>query len=218
MRKVEPENGPAAILETLRAEIGRGELLPGAALKQEPLAARFGVSHVPVREALNQLVSQGLASARRNSGTFVSALTAAQAIELSEYRGLLEGHLVLLATPNLSRADLAAAAALLDRLDVARRIDDIVDLNAAFHALLYAKANRPLFVAYTDAARLNLGRYLFLTWKEGGNFIRSQSEHRKLLSLCAAGKSEAAAELTRVHLRRTGEFIAGIIGAQRPQP
>lgn len=203
--------GPVAILDVLRAEIGRAQLEPGAPLKQEQLAQRFGVSHVPVREALNQLVSQGLASTRRNSGTFVSALTAEQALELSEYRSLLESHLMLLATPNLSRADLAAAGALLDRLDKSRRVDEIVELNAAFHALLYAKAGRPLFMQFVDAARINLGRYIFLTWDEAGNHVRSQSEHRRLLAFCAAGKSEAAAKLTREHLMKTGELIAQII-------
>ena len=65
-------------------------------------------------------------------------------------------------TDRLPPAALAEASALLDRFDHARRIDDIVSLKAAFQGLVYSKAGRPLFVQYVEAARLNLGRYLFM--------------------------------------------------------
>ncbi|HEY4250717.1 MAG TPA: GntR family transcriptional regulator [Roseomonas sp.] len=201
----------AAVHEALRADIGRGRLRPGAPLRQDHIAAQLGVSHVPVREALTLLVCEGLAASRLHRGTTVSALSEAEALELAEYRGLLEGQLTRLAVPNLSRADLARAEAALDALERATELDQIVALNAGFHAILHARAERPFFLRAVDTARLNLGRYLRLTWEQDGNAERSQAEHRQLLAFCAAGEAEAAAALMTAHVRATGQRVAAII-------
>jgi DNA-binding GntR family transcriptional regulator len=202
------------ILDDLRQRIGRGELAPGAPLRQDHIAERFGVSHVPVREALNHLVSEGLATSRLHCGTVVLALSEADALELAEYRGLLEAQLIRLAVPNLSRNDLARAEAIVADLDAATELDQIVERNAAFHATLYAKAERPFFMRAVEAARLNLGRYLRGTWLEPGGFARSQAEHRQLLTLCAAGDGDGASALVMAHLQTTGQLVASIIRAE----
>lgn len=197
--------------ETLREQIGRGELKPGEALRQDHLAAALGVSHVPVREALTMLAADGLAVSRVNRGTVVAALTVEDALELADFRALLEGRMMALAIPNLSRADLARARAALDALEAATDLADIVTRNAAFHAMLYAKAERPYFQRAVATARLNLGRYLFLTWQKVGNAQRSHEEHRELLRLCGAGDDAGAVALVQAHNRATGEQIATII-------
>lgn len=197
--------------EMLREQIGRGELKPGEALRQDHLAAALGVSHVPVREALTMLAADGLALSRVNRGTVVASLTERDALELADFRALLEGRLMALAMPNLSRADLARAEASLDALEVATDLADVVARNAAFHAMLYAKAERPYFQRAVATARLNLGRYLFLSWRTQGNAQRSHDEHRELLRLCAAGDDAGAVALVQAHNRETGERIAQII-------
>lgn len=201
--------------EVLREQIGRGELKPGEALRQDHLAAALGVSHVPVREALTMLASDGLAVSRVNRGTVVAALTEDDALELADFRALLEGRLMALAMPNLSRADLARAWAALEALEAATDLADIVMRNAAFHTMLYAKAERPYFERAVATARLNLGRYLFLTWRKAGNAQRSHEEHRALLRLCEAGDDAGAVALVQAHNRATGEQIATIIREAR---
>lgn len=197
--------------EALREQIGRSELKPGEALRQDHLAAALGVSHVPVREALTMLASDGLATSRTNRGTVVTALTEDDALELADFRALLEGRLMALAMPNLSRADLARARAALEALEAATELTDIVTRNAAFHGMLYAKAERPYFQRAVATARLNLGRYLFLTWQKQDNATRSHNEHRELLRLCEAGDDAGAVALVQAHNRATGEQIARII-------
>ncbi|WP_374625930.1 GntR family transcriptional regulator [Pandoraea sp.] len=201
--------------EVLREQIGRGELKPGEALRQDHLAAALGVSHVPVREALTMLASDGLAVSRVNRGTVVAALTEDDALELADFRALLEGRLMALAMPNLSRADLARAWAALEALEAATDLADIVMRNAAFHTMLYAKAERPYFERAVATARLNLGRYLFLTWRKADNAQRSHEEHRALLRLCEAGDDAGAVALVQAHNRATGEQIATIIREAR---
>lgn len=211
MNEASEHVGVKSVYEVLRSEIAMATLGPGAALKQDHLAARFGVSHVPIREALSRLVAEGLASSRPHKGTSVSSLSTAAATELVELRWLLEGRLIELAVPNLSRADIARASELLDQLDRAVDVEDVARLNHAFHTQLYAKADRPVLLQSVEAARLNLGRYLYLPWRSKGNVDRSEAEHRKLLKLCLAGDAARAKALVIEHVVGTGRLIVAII-------
>lgn len=212
MKQGNSQVGAGSVYEALRSEIATAKLEPGAALKQDHIAARFGVSHVPVREALSRLVAGGLATAKLNKGTSVASLSAAQAVELIELRWLLEGRLIELAVPNLSRADIGRAAELLDQLSKAKEVEDVVRLNEAFHTGLYIKADRPLLLQSVDSARLNLGRYLHLPWRSRMNVDRSEVEHKKLLRLCLAGDASGAKALVTAHVVGTGRLILEIIG------
>ena len=211
MNEVSTSVGARSVYEVLRSEIAMATLGPGTALKQDHLAARFGVSHVPVREALSRLVAEGLATARPNKGTLVSCLSEAAATELVELRWLLEGRLIELAVPQLSRADIAHASGLLAQLEAAKEISDAVRLNHAFHTALYTKADRPLLLQSVEAARLNLGRYLYLPWRSKRNASRSEAEHRQLLALCLAGDAASAKALVIEHVIGTGQQIIEII-------
>jgi DNA-binding GntR family transcriptional regulator len=214
MKESNSQVAAGSVYEVLKAEIATAKLGPGAALKQDHIAARFGVSHVPVREALSRLVAGGLATARLNKGTSVSALSAAAAVELVELRWLLEGRLIELAVPNLSRADISRASQLLDQLSEAEKIEDAFHFNHAFHTSLYAKADRPLLLQSVESARLNLGRYLYLPWKSKRNADRSKAEHRRLLDLCLAGDAAGAKALVTEHVISTGQLIVEIINHQ----
>lgn len=215
MKESSSQVAAGSVYETLRSEIATAVLEPGAPLKQDHLAARFGVSHVPVREALSRLVAAGLATARLNKGTSVAFLSAREAVELIELRWLLEGRLIELAVPHLSRADIARATGLLDELGKARQVEEVFRLNHEFHASLYAKADRPLLLQSVESARLNLGRYLYLPWKSKTNVDRSEAEHKKLLRLCLAGDAQGAKAMVTEHVIHTGKLIVEIIEQQK---
>ena len=191
MKESSSQVAAGSVYETLRSEIATAVLEPGAPLKQDHIAARFGVSHVPVREALSRLVAAGLATA------------------------LLEGRLIELAVPHLSRADIARATGLLDELGKARQVEEVFRLNHEFHASLYAKADRPLLLQSVESARLNLGRYLYLPWKSKTNVDRSEAEHKKLLRLCLAGDAQGAKAMVTEHVIHTGKLIVEIIEQQK---
>ncbi len=78
------------IVERLRGAILSGELLPGAALVETALAEQFQVSRAPLREALRQLIEQGLVSTVPYTGTHVVQLTVADVREIHSMRIMLE--------------------------------------------------------------------------------------------------------------------------------
>ena len=70
----------------LREEIQLGALVPGEPIRQEEVAARFGVSRIPVREAFGRLEAEGLVVVRPDRGAFVAVLTAEVLREAYELR------------------------------------------------------------------------------------------------------------------------------------
>lgn len=113
------------IAEDLRARLLRGEIAPGVRLVDHALAAELGVSRMPVREALMQLVSEGyLASTSR--GFALPDLSAERIAEVFTLRKLLEPHAAALAAQSLTPATLAALRA---ECDAAATAGDV----AGFH-------------------------------------------------------------------------------------
>jgi DNA-binding GntR family transcriptional regulator len=84
------ESKPASVLKAIRAEIIAGTLARGARLKEDALAEQFGVSRVPVREALRQLESEGFVVSEKFKGVRVADSSVEVVIELMQIRRGLE--------------------------------------------------------------------------------------------------------------------------------
>ena len=132
-----------AVTERLRTDILSGDLPAGAQLRQDHIAADFGVSHIPVREAFRRLEADGLVTTIPRRGAFVSRMSGEDAREITEMRVALETLAVRLSVPNAPSVSLAAAE---DALRIAGQSGDIADwsaMNLQFHRALYAPCGRP---------------------------------------------------------------------------
>lgn len=212
------------VIDSLKLSIGSGRLAPGAPIRQDQIAAELGVSHIPVREALRQLESEGLVVAAHNRGMTVAVLSEAEAVELTEFRALLEAHLTARAVPRLTDDDLAYAEGLVNAIDVAPDTPEVTRLNAEFHRSLYRRADAPYFLRAVEQARVNLGRYLIMTWGSPGQMDRSQDDHRQILEACRRRDADAASQIVERHVRAIGATIVDQIRRQeladlaRPRP
>ncbi len=128
---------PDSLLSRLRDEILQGGVGPGLPLRQDEIAARHGVSKIPVREALLQLVAEGLVTAQPNRGFTVSQLSPQEAEEILEVRAVLECQAMRVAMPNITDADLAQAGRILDQAEADRctRPLERPELGISRHAL-----------------------------------------------------------------------------------
>src|SRR5918997_1165848 len=95
----------AAVAEELRRRIVDGEFSAGFQLRQDALASEFGVSRIPVREALMQLEAEGLVKIHPHRGAIVSELSTEEVHELFELRALLEPRLLKASAKHLTEAD-----------------------------------------------------------------------------------------------------------------
>ena len=109
------------VAAVLREAITTGQLKANQPLPQAEIAANLQVSHIPVREALRQLESEGLVTYQANRGAMVSALTTAEIREIYEIRAMLESGAIRKAVPSLTAENLTRAAAI---LDLAEQSDD----------------------------------------------------------------------------------------------
>ena len=202
---------PTLVAEALRNGILKGVIRSGQTLRQEELAAAFGVSRIPVREAFRQLETEGLIKINPHRGAVVSSLSAFEVQELFEIRVPLETTALRLAIPNLTGLDLQKAARILDLADREETSSRWGELNWDFHAALYAAAGRPRLLAMLVNLEQNVDRYMRLVLTGMDYQQHSQAEHRELLAACRAKDVEKAAALLTGHIEAAGQKLTAYL-------
>jgi DNA-binding GntR family transcriptional regulator len=134
------------VRDQLRADIVSGRLPAGMRLTISDVAKRFGVSHMPVREAFKWLSSEGLLTFHPNRGGQVRNLNADFVRNVYQVRGAIEALLSRLALPHLIPSDLTALTRLHESFQQACQAGDtaqIIAINDEFHHLIYEKSHNP---------------------------------------------------------------------------
>jgi DNA-binding GntR family transcriptional regulator len=142
------ETATSRVEAEMRAEIARGSLQAGMRLKISELADRYGISHLPVREALRGLAAEGLIVMESHRGAIVRNVDAVFVTNIYDARGALETYLVEKCCVTATEADLARIE---ERMEVfedaiarSRDIHAIVAANAAFHSEINEVAGNPI--------------------------------------------------------------------------
>ena len=141
-----PPTSQEAVLAALRQAIVRGELRPGEQVRQEALADRFGVSRVPLREALKILEGEGSVRYVPHRGYFVAELSLSDLLEVYRIRQLLEAEAVRVGLPLMTDAQVDAFSAAVEGCEAAGRAGDLVamtEANRALHFLLVGSPGMP---------------------------------------------------------------------------
>lgn len=189
------------IAASLRTAILHGELKSKQPLRQDEIAANFGVSKIPVREALYQLKAEGLVTFSPNRGAAVSELSPLEVDEVYTMRIALETIALRRAIPHLTIANLTQAEEILAIIDQEQNMARWGELNWEFHATLYDPANLPRLLELVKILHLNVARYLVIYLAGLDYQARSQQEHREILEACRRGQIEAATATLEHHLQ-----------------
>ncbi|MFC4591884.1 GntR family transcriptional regulator [Sphaerisporangium corydalis] len=202
------ESAAARITGSLRRRMLTGELKPGHPLSQSRVAAEYGVSRIPVRDALQTLAAEGLI----DLGAFtavVRGLSIDELQELYELREIIEPVLTRLAVPNVGRAEIAMMTALHQEMLADIPATEWLAANARFHALVYRCADRTRMIELTEQLRRLTDRYLFLQVGVVGDTENLRAEHAAILAAVRDHDAAGAAELTRLHIVRSHEHLLG---------
>jgi DNA-binding GntR family transcriptional regulator len=203
------------IADALRQEIERGAMPPGTPLNQVTIAKRFGLSRIPVREALRRLEAEGYVTYRANKGaTVITELPRAEVLEILEIRECLELRLMELAARNFTHEDVQRATAALQAMN--RAVDaDVVGVHARFHAVLFVAAQRPRMSAMVDEWRFGLHVAPRQNAARKRAYIRQTREiHQRLLDACA--RHDVKTVLNCV--RQEYEFLRGSLHGSTGSP
>jgi DNA-binding GntR family transcriptional regulator len=200
----------AAVAEDLRRRIVDGEFKAGFQLRQDALASEFGVSRIPVREALMQLEAEGLVKIHPHRGAIVSELSTEEVQELFELRALLEPRLLEASAPHLTEADYDKLNRILQEYSAELRANHVRrwgELNTEFHRLLYQHARQPRAQAIVANLLQDCDRHTRLQLSLTDGMRRAEIEHAELLRLCSNGKVTAACALLKTHIEDVGKSL-----------
>ncbi|PQZ85441.1 MULTISPECIES: GntR family transcriptional regulator [Pseudomonas] len=198
----------SVIEETLRNAILDGRLPCGTAMRQQELASLFGVSRMPVREALRQLEAQSLLHVLTHKGAVVAPLIEDNSAETYALRLLLESEALRLSIPLLTDVDIAEADRLICALEQEKDYTEIGRLNRLFHMTLYGQAPNQRLLKLVEHGLNEEERFLRFNLEAMGLGETSQEDHRELLNLVAQKKTEESILTLRNHLMRGMEVIS----------
>jgi phosphonate utilization transcriptional regulator len=202
LQLVQSNSLPALVQVEIEQLILRGELAVGQRINESELAARFGTSRGPIREALRALEESRLVRSEKNRGVFVREISVAEADEIYDVREALDQLIGQRVAERVTSEQLRELAAVLAEMDAATEYQDVKSyhtLNLKFHDMLVDFAgNARLIETYRQLTR---GLLLFRLrgLQDGGGFAVSNTEHRAIVEAVAAHDCVRAGRLLRQH-------------------
>ncbi|MBR7978165.1 GntR family transcriptional regulator [Burkholderia cenocepacia] len=200
-----------AVAASLRDMITNGELAGGERLVERDLAERFGISRIPMREAIQRLEREGLLDIFRNRGAVVRMLSVSDVQEIYDLRVLLEGDAIYRSVKQLDDETLARAELvhrLLGDATVPRRQGE---LNREFHALLYSCCGNARQLKSIAELRGQVERYERLQATLLADTPSFQVEHDDILQACLERNARGARAMTVAHLDSARHIVLRLV-------
>ena len=195
------------IANHLRDAIVSGAFAEGEPIRQDEVARMFGVSKIPVREALKRLEAEGLVAFSRNRGAVVASITDPEIAQILEVRAILECAALKFSVPQMTEQTFQRAErycdAFNDETDVAR----FAELNWSFHSCLFEDARRPFLLNLIRSLNDKIERYLRIQMALSATKDIDNREHREILAACRAGDADLAASLLNAHILAASESL-----------
>jgi DNA-binding GntR family transcriptional regulator len=192
----------------LRRRIIEEELKPGDFLVERDISLAYKVSRTPVREALRQLVAEGLVVLKRGRGYSVKQLTIEDLLEIFIAREAVEGTLASLATARLDaklRQKLIAIKSSLEEIDPAIQPIKAVNLGRQLHDALADAAGNHTLLDFYHKLRNVAALTRNLSKKSVDVEVVSREEHLHIINAVLEEQRDAAERNMRLHLRGTCE-------------
>jgi GntR family transcriptional regulator of gluconate operon len=197
------------VVAVLRLEIIMGELPDGAHLKEPILARRFGVSRLPIREAIAQLDREHLVRILPRRGAFVRGLAAQDLSDIYECRTMIELAAVRRVAPAIEAHDVAELDHLVDQMDMAvasGQLRVMAAADMAFHRrVVDLSANRALIAAWEPLAPL-VEAILSISDSMCAELPVAVTSHREITRALARHDTTEAVKIMTLHLP-SGEHL-----------
>lgn len=214
----------STLFEAIRSDIMRGDLAPGARLKIQDLAERYGAGSIPVREALSRLATSGFVDARDQRGFSVRQVSASELLDLNRMRQLLESIAVRDA---LEHGNLAWESRVLGAHHRMSRLNQFsntgaqtlnVEWEAAhdeFHEAIVSACSSPWLLEFIEVVRLQSARYRHISVRAKPTADRDvKGEHQAILDAVLARNADLAIERLCAHFTKstTNALTEGLVG------
>jgi DNA-binding GntR family transcriptional regulator len=199
LQKIEAFTLQEHVYKELRESIMRGKFRPGETITIRMLADAFGTSPMPVREALQRLISEHALEPLGRRSTRIPPISQASLRDLFAVRGLVEGHAAALAAKLITDAELRELERVNAEIESAITSHDrarVIDRNRAFHFALYAAAKSPALLRAIEPLWLQCGPLVPYSYerleKEGRTPGQQLVFHTELLKALRKRNARAA--------------------------
>ncbi|MFT0861773.1 GntR family transcriptional regulator [Ancylobacter sp. G4_0304] len=213
-RSTEPREAPARARQTrpTRAEelrlqiaedITRGLLPPGTTLDETALAARFGVSRTPVREAIRELAASGLVQTRPHRGAVVARPSVARLQHMFDVMAELEALCAGLCALHMTPAERHELSALHAGMGEFVRQGDFAryrEANETFHTSIYSGSHNDYLEELTLGTRRRLSPFRRAQFHALGRLSLSHAEHERVITAIQRGDRDSASSEMRSHI------------------
>lgn len=198
-----PQSLRDRVADALRAAVIAGEMRPGTVYSAPALGERFGVSATPVREAMLDLVREGMVETVRNKGFRVTELSERDLDEYGEIRTLIEAPTVRKVAETAAKERIEALRPLAEEVVAAARrgkVLDYIEADRRFHLAMLALAGNDHLVAVVRDLRNRSRLYGVPRLAQRDELAASSVGHTELLDVVLAGDGERAEQLMRSHI------------------
>lgn len=202
---------------SLRAALVAGDMVPGVTYSAPALAERFGVSATPVREAMLDLINEGMIVAVPNKGFRIVETTDKDLDEMTELRRLIEVPTVGQIAKSITAEQVDGLRLIATRIMDAAAKGDVVtyiEADRQFHLELLRLSGNTRLVDLVDQLRMNTRLYGLEELAASGHLGRSSEEHLTLLDALEAGDRRGAERVMAQHLGH----VRGIWANRHEQP
>jgi len=211
----EPPSRVDWVFSQLRRAIVNGEFEPGAPLKHNELSKVFGVSLIPIREAIRKLEMEKLVESAPNRGAWVATITAKEVHDVYSVRILLETEALRRGMPNLTESDVESMRSIYAQMRALGRRDDerYPELHRQLHFTLYEKCESAWLLHMIETLWSHTERHRRLASKivEFATDLGSDL-HGHIIDHVAASDVEEAVKSLERDLSRISDLVASAYG------
>lgn len=202
------------IRQAIEKEIFTGVLRPGTRLDEESLAARFGLSRTPVREAILQLVYSGLVVKKPRQGAVVAPLDLHRMVQMFEVMSDIEGLCARYAARRMSNDEKSRLSAMVEEasgLCAAGDLDGYYAVNRAFHDAVYDGSHNEVLKEMARSLFARLAPYRRYQLNHPGRIDGSLSEHAEVVAAIQAADPDRAQAVMRKHVTIQADIFAEFV-------
>lgn len=211
------DNLQETLYQNIRQALLSGQYMPGERLKIRDLAAQWGSSPMPVRTALQRLVSEGALEGEQQRSVRVPLMTDERFKHILQVRLNLEGQAAELAAERLSAEQIAQLRRCVEQMEVAlegRDLSKYLHENSQFHLILYHACGNPILLRMIEALWLQVGPFFNRLFTEADLSPRLNDFHLQALQALEAGDSRGVRHAVEQDLTYFGRFLLNLLALE----
>lgn len=207
------------VIEYIYELVLDGQYLPGDQIKESFLAREMGISRAPVREALKELIANGIVEYKPQVGNYIALFSPKQIVDSYTTRGILEGYAIMSTRDQFSSEDiemLQLQVVKMQEYAIRAERKKVVLVGGEFHDLLISKNRNVQLAEYTERLSLKLHIHFYKHWSILYSPEEIGERHMRIVSSLTAGDPILIEQTVRDHYIETGTKVGADPGKYRP--